>query len=1530
MRRVDFEGDSQSSRDRKRGEARSCPSQKNNLRRLALEGLESRTLLSTASAAEQIAAAATAAVNKATSTAKPEASTLPSPITVGQSYVGSGTTSTSANSSSPSVAVDPLDPSKLVAAWITYDPGHPFDGTGGQVTSYVQGAYSLDGGNTWNELPGDTDVDIQTDFSVAAVTSGRQPDFSQTTDATVAFDRNQNAYLLTETSSGTGGVLDLQKWDFSDATSTASPVQATFTSPAYDTLSPSFFGAGDTVNAIYRWQGSGQNDGAINPTLAVDNNVPAFPSTGEATQTDLYAGNVYVAWETNDAAQKNQTTANYNPNVIKLMSSSDGGQNFTYQAYLNNHGLGNTYDHPQIAISQGSASVPGGQVTIVYDNAGPGSTTAPYFDEIQTQADTSGGSDTHGDSGTNIPIANPDSGADQAISTPITIPVSVTDPEFTSLANLTLTLSLEFPSLNDTSATLTSPTGVTADLWDNAENAAGTALTPVPTTSLTGANMGSSTLGPFIGTTLDSTAYRSLGVDGTAPYTGHFRPADNLASKFGNLTAEQLSGDWTLTITVYDNVTITAPTPNPTLLGASIDITSGLKSVTSNRPSFVTTSYLNSSTHTYTDGIQQLPVLPDASIASDNTLGSNSPYQGRIYIALTNDNFNTVSLADTTATFIELFESDDGGTTWNPESIVNDDNGLTDGFSTGGYAIAGSIAATPNADLAFTDYEANVRPKIEPEVAVDPDTGTLVVSFLDTRNDASAVRTATYVAVSTDGGGSFAPETYANPTATTYSSTVVDAITGNTVNLGPVPDNESSGNAGSVSTGYGQRQGLAVLNGEIIPVWSSNLNGSTGTDVGSNTLNAKPYLEIESAVINYAAGPRVISSTQGPVGQPGDTVNTLTNGVPTNGMLSIVLTFDRAVDPASFPADGPTNPIGTSPLEVFYNNPSGTATPVPLRVLTVTHDSTDTVYTVTFDTAGNTVGTYTYTLRPLVKGMIPYQAVLSTDAAQQIPFIDSNVNSGEATFTTSGHPGVPLTSATLNALVDIYQKGTSTGSTNDLVISLVTADNQRYTLYHGTTENDAVNVGFDVSGTISIGDVPAELLDQTYTIQVVDNVPGEKVFLYNNDNTSDFDFQVKLNNNTFSTISGNFLDQNANGTPGESPGDNYSVPTGRDSLPLIVPGPHVQSSSVTGVNGTASTGTDNLVNNDNANSVNVTFDREMRVSTFTPAQVLSVVGPTGRIDGPQTFPSTGTSRTYAYPGSYQFIPKSGTLSSTLLISNTGLDVSNLTVQVSITDPNNASLALSLVGPDGTTIPLVLAGGATGANFTNSTFSDSPAANGLSTTLANGAAPYSLTYSPASPLAGFTGKALDGIWTLKVTDSTAAPSVQGRLNSWSLGVTPEVPKGTGTKLQSTLAITSYADNSFLIANLSVQLNISSTADSDLQVSLISPKQTNGSYITVPLVANLPANGDQHQLQQHHLLRHRHDSDRPGRPRRISLTYKAVRDPVASLDGLSINGTWTLQVINTQHRRLGDDPQFLVADRHASAHRHAGRPDHRQRA
>ena len=76
-----------------------------------------------------------------------------------------------------------------------------------------------------------------------------------------------------------------------------------------------------------------------------------------------------------------------------------------------------------------------------------------------------------------------------------------------------------------------------------------------------------------------------------------------------------------------------------------------------------------------------------------------------------------------------------------------------------------------------------------PEIAVDQSTGTVVISWRRAASDAANARVATYITTSIDGGQTFSPQTYANP-----SKTAVDAITGQTNVIGPAADNEASAN----------------------------------------------------------------------------------------------------------------------------------------------------------------------------------------------------------------------------------------------------------------------------------------------------------------------------------------------------------------------------------------------------------------------------------------------------------------------------------------------------------------------------------------------------------------------------------------------------------------------------------------------------------------------------------------------------------------------------------------------------------------
>ena len=95
---------------------------------IGLEGLESRTLLATIPAATP---------------------TTATPTNISSLMGNAGGVNASQNSSV--VAVDPLDPSKLVAVWIDNDPTM-FADTDNEIASVVEAAYSTDGGAQWNAL----------------------------------------------------------------------------------------------------------------------------------------------------------------------------------------------------------------------------------------------------------------------------------------------------------------------------------------------------------------------------------------------------------------------------------------------------------------------------------------------------------------------------------------------------------------------------------------------------------------------------------------------------------------------------------------------------------------------------------------------------------------------------------------------------------------------------------------------------------------------------------------------------------------------------------------------------------------------------------------------------------------------------------------------------------------------------------------------------------------------------------------------------------------------------------------------------------------------------------------------------------------------------------------------------------------------------------------------------------------------------------------------------------------------------------
>ena len=314
----------------------------------------------------------------------------------------------------------------------------------------------------------------------------------------------------------------------------------------------------------------------------------------------------------------------------------------------------------------------------------------------------------------------------------------------------------------------------------------------------------------------------------------------------------------------------------------------------------------------------QLGIGPGASIASDNTLGSFSQFQGRIYVAYTGrySSASTVpgslfvggeastNEADNTDVFLRF--SDDGGKTWTqsastPDLLafplsINDDSGPDDGYSAANQILSG---------------KANGRPQFEPSVAVDPDTGIVAVSFYDARYDASRTRVAMTVATSIDGGVSYSQQNqagYAN-----VPQAVTDTVTGNRVILGPIPDNQSTNT--DATFGFGAHQGLAIIDGKIYPAWAGNFNGSTYASGRSGTgQDGNNRTDLIVAKLTTASGPRVVASTMGPVGEPGDQINPQRAADGSPEASGFVLEFDRPIDPATFT---------TATVKVQYRDTSG-------------------------------------------------------------------------------------------------------------------------------------------------------------------------------------------------------------------------------------------------------------------------------------------------------------------------------------------------------------------------------------------------------------------------------------------------------------------------------------------------------------------------------------------------------------------------------------------------------------------------------
>ncbi len=1013
----------------------------------------------------------------------------------------------------PSVSINPLNRDQLVAVW----------GVGGPANAGpAQGMFSSDGGLNWGPfgIPG----------RMGDLTTQNVDPFTQVTDVTVAWDRMNRFFVLQSqhNDDNTSGVLLVSQF-------------------VVDAIGPRIMAlAGENQlnpqgKLLSRWAGG---DPVLNPVIVVDTNLPTFtdPETG-AVQTDPNSNTIYVAFNTDNtpASQRpnspfdfnNRLFGTFNRNAVKLLASRDGGNNFTGEQYVNDGAGDPNYgsfalptadaplerdSFPQLVITQGSADgdVTGGRLIVTWHDFGR--------NRIQVDSSQTVGSGAAAGVFTGGPLGILDAlpapqGANADVPRPTLVPVTVniTDTNFTTLADLDVNLGLIHPNLSQLLIELVAPNGQAVILVNNRINAAGQDRG----IGIQGADLGFIDVGQskrFIGLTLDQSAGRPIFDPGVMDnFVNRLRPETGSLNvgglnAFNGLTREQVNGTWMLRVTDFRNDGQTPPPQSVTNLElrfASLidtntfatDVTAVFGQPNPARPRPLADPTRGNLAAPFPNGGQPVggaagfgaaPVL-----AADNTLGSFSPNQGRVYLAWSGFAGGTADNSD-----IFLLVSDDGGQSFfdptnpfSPGRRVNDDSAL-DGFSEG------------------------TRPQFAAQLAVDQLTGTLVTVFRDVRQDASRARSAMFITTTIDGGLTFSRQVFLNE-----PKTATEVITNTLVTLEPIPDNQTA--AGPL--GFGDRQGVVVSGGNVFVVWAGNHNQTVNRQLlpGSSILTAKATI---------AGGPRLTNGDQGPV-----TADFVANGVVYNNTFAadgtrrleaFVVEFDRPVDPRTFGADDVTvvfrdtvTPAGTpgTLLDV------AAVTPLDGNVLFGAaavggNNALATRFLVRLANPQSAVGTYSYSISGNIRDRIRPPG---SSAAQSVvplnpvpppfnqPFVSTDVPK------SFGDPPLPQTN-TSTIVVPNLPTGTVIADVNvtvninhtftaDIQMALIAPDGTRVQLFrfNGDNNDNLINTTFDDQAAVSIAQGsppftgsfrPVEPLSRLigrqaggiWTLELTDNIPTDQ------------------------------------------------------------------------------------------------------------------------------------------------------------------------------------------------------------------------------------------------------------------------------------------------------------------------------------------------------------------------------------------------------------------------------------------------------
>ncbi|MFO0880897.1 MAG: proprotein convertase P-domain-containing protein [Gemmataceae bacterium] len=1174
----------------------------------------------------------------------------------------------SGNAHSPILAADPTNPNNIVAVYSQFS----FTETPQNVPVYrIRGAYSSDGGQTW------------TNFAPMGGYNNRQTfrPFHHASTPSITWDREGNFYVVATitddaqyvggTAAGatpTAGVLVLSKYQFDPS----GPTQ-------------------EFENILHEWY---LQEPIYNPVVAIDNNVPSYtdPTTGQ-TMTDTMAGKaLYVAWNTNTQNPE----ANRGGNGIRLMASVDGGNTFTTPVWVNtqidpvsntlNGGPSNSaISGPQILFTQGSldGTVESGRMVVAWTNGGSIQidNTRPDGGVLGTRVADNVSLHNNGafivDAVNNVTAttdvvvyvndvddrANVLNAAQLANS--VFVNINTIDKNFDIVRDLDVSFTLLHPSLNALSAQIVKLDtngnfDRSATLWTNRTDNAGQNdqfNRGLPQ----GANMGTlvdvNTNIRQVGLTFDQQAavdVRAGGItNGTYQYIGRYRPEQSVfgfsnydtggLNVFNDMTRDDLRGAWILR---FRDFRTDGGTPPPPTFVSDVEFKFSAHIDTNYFGEDFTVGGAQANTSNNLPG-NTPPAAPNGTaptirLAQDNSLGAFSPYQGRVYLVYTG--------GAGTDTDIFFTYDDNAG-----QGVVNPLTGTTSGWTGFSRFINDDFIFGQNSDKLNS---TGLRSQFTPAIAVDQVTGSVVVSWYDARYDANNWRVATMVSVSVDGGETFSRQDRqgnysADNDQASYlneSKTAIDAITGKTIVIEPIPSNMSVAGTPTINgrpQGFGYQMGLVAHNGRLTAVWAGNQN-MPGSSIYAN--NAY-----------YAAGPRIIDTDSGPVIEDFEIELTENDGFDTpyktvtyntsfgpdgrRRLDSIVVTFDRPIDATTFTPDD---------VQVMFRSPNTPASVAPTPVLVASVEALNddrpqgfgvreisapgefaSVFRIVFQTPQSAVGTYSLAVGPDIRDRIRKPQIVVTPSGSSVtgsvsPATDIP-DDGTLYTSTISVTGSPVDEVISSLTVNVQISG---AYHSDLVLTLVAPDGTRVVLANrqggpstsaiDTTFDDAAfeyiklnGYSFQVRPEAPLATLVGKVADGDWVLEIVDLGTGDVATLDS--------WSLDIATGTTNAVDnlGNLMDQDADGTSGETAtydndtfanpkpinGRPFELPYVENTLPLIIPGPYVTSVNVTGQASTA----DNVAIDKTVSSIDVKFDRDIKPSTFTAADIIRVVGPLGQI-----------------------------------------------------------------------------------------------------------------------------------------------------------------------------------------------------------------------------------------------------------------------------------------------------------------------------